>query len=128
MKLVDTAGAIAAHRHGRTRVVTAEVDSMRFLNPVHVGDLVTLKARVTTVWETSLEAMVEVEAENVLTGKLVHVSSAYLVFVAIDEAGTPTRIAPVIAETPDEKRRQQAARRRRELRLARPRRENTSAT
>src|SRR3954466_14249169 len=62
MKLVDTAGALAALRHGRRRVVTVEMDSMRSPEPVHVGNLLTLSARVTAVWRTSLEAYVDVEA------------------------------------------------------------------
>src|SRR5947209_381430 len=81
MKLVDTAGGLAAMRHGRTRVVTVEMDSMRFHEPVHVGNLLLLSARVTAVWRTSLEVSVEVEAEDILTGARRHTSSAYLVFV-----------------------------------------------
>ena len=85
MKLVDTAGALAALRHGRRRVVTVEMDSMRFHQPVHVGNLLTLSARVTAVWRSSLEAYVDVEAEDVLTGERRHTSSAFLVFVALDD-------------------------------------------
>src|SRR3954464_14548440 len=78
MKLVDTAGAIAAHRHGRLRVVTVEMDSMRFHEPVHVGDLVIITARVTAVWHTSVETAVDVIAEDVLSGVRRHTCSAFL--------------------------------------------------
>jgi uncharacterized protein (TIGR00369 family) len=118
MKLVDTAGAIAAHRHGRLRVVTAEMDSMRFLSPVHVGDLLTIRARVTAVWDTSLETAVDVEAENVLTGERRHTSSAYLVYVALDDAGRPTPLPPLLLETADDRLRARDADARRRQRLA----------
>jgi uncharacterized protein (TIGR00369 family) len=118
MKLVDTAGAIAAHRHGRLRVVTAEMDSMRFLSPVHVGDLLTIRARVTAVWETSLETAVDVEAENVLTAERRHTSSAYLVYVALDDAGKPTPFPPLRLETEEDRARAHDADARRRQRLA----------
>jgi acyl-CoA hydrolase len=118
MKLVDTAGAIAAHRHGRLRVVTAEIDSMRFLSAVHVGDLVTIRARVTAVWESSLETAVDVEAENVLTGQRRHTSSAYLVYVALDDDGTPTPLPPLLLETEEDHFRAREADARRRQRLA----------
>ncbi len=103
MKLVDTAGAIAALRHGRRRVVTVEMDSMRFRQPVYVGDLLTLHARVTAVWRTSLETEIDVWAENVLTGARRHAASAFLVFVALDDAGRPARL-PTLALVTDQER------------------------
>ncbi len=118
MKLVDTAGAIAATRHAQRRVVTAEIDSMVFRSPVHVGDLVTLKARVTAVWETSLEAMVEVEAENVLTGERRHTASAYLVYVGLDEQGRPTPLPSLDPETAEDRALASGAEARRRQRLA----------
>jgi uncharacterized protein (TIGR00369 family) len=128
MKLIDSAAGACAGRHARQRVVTARIDELSFVAPVVVGDLVYAKASVNDVGRTSMEVGVRVEAENILSGKLVHVSSAYLVFVAIDEHGRPVQIPGVVAETPDEVRRQQAARQRRELRLQRPRRENGGPT
>lgn len=123
MKLIDSAAGACAGRHARQRVVTARIDELSFVAPVVVGDLVYAKASVNEVGTTSMEVGVRVEAENVLSGKVVHVSSAYLVFVAIDERGEPIPIPPILAETPDEVRRQQAAKRRRELRRQRPRRD-----
>jgi len=116
MRLVDTAAGYAAVRHCRGRTVTARIDTMHFLQPVHIGDLVTLKASVNDVGRTSMEVGVRVEAENVLTGEVRHVSSAYLVFVALDDAGRPREVPRLIAETPEEQRRMAQARLRREYR------------
>jgi uncharacterized protein (TIGR00369 family) len=128
MKLIDSAAGACAGRHARQRVVTVRIDELSFVAPVIVGDLVYAKASVNDVGTTSMEVGVRVEAENVLSGKLVHVSSAYLVFVAIDEQGRPMPIAPIVPDTPDEIRRQRAAQRRRELRGQRPRREASAPT
>ena len=128
MKLIDSAAGACAGRHARQRVVTVRIDELSFVAPVVVGDLVYAKASVNDVGTTSMEVGVRVEAENVLSGKLVHVSSAYLVFVAIDEQGRPMPIAPIVPDTPDEIRRQRAAQRRRELRGQRPRREASAPT
>ena len=119
MKLVDTAAGVCATRHCRSRVVTATVDSMSFLHPVHVGDVVTVRASVNDVGRTSLEVGVKVESENVRTGETHHTSSAYLVFVCLDEDRNPAPVPPLIVETEDERRRQEHARIRRESRKAR---------
>jgi len=119
MKLIDSCAGAAASRHARTRVVTARLDELSFLAPVYVGDLVTAKASVNDVGTKSLEVGVRVEAENTLTGKTVHVASAYLVFVSIDDEGRPIPVAPVIAETDEERRRMAAAKERRALRRSR---------
>ncbi len=121
MKLIDACAGVAAARHARARVVTARIDELSFVAPVYVGDLVTAKASVNDVGRTSLEVGVRVEAENTLTGKVVHVASAYLVYVAIDERGKPTPVPPLVAETDDERRRMAAAKARRDLRGRRPR-------
>ena len=122
MKLIDEAAGAAAQRHARSRVVTARIDELSFLAPVYVGDLVTARASVNEVGRTSMEIGVRVDAENTLTGKIVHVSSAYLVFVAIDDQGRPTELPPLEPETDDDRRRMAGARMRRELRAERPRR------
>ncbi len=113
MKLVDQAAGVCATRHARTRTVTARIDSMSFLQPVYVGDLVTLKASVNDVGRTSMEVGVRVEAEDLITGVVRHVSSAYLVFVALDEHGRPTLVPPLLPETEEERRRQAEAKLRR---------------
>lgn len=120
MKLVDDAAGLAAIRHSRGPVVTAAVDEMSFIEPVQLGSLVTVKASLTYVGKTSMEVGVRVETEDVLTGARAHTSSAYLVFVALDEStGRPREVPGLIAETPDEKRRMREAEIRREARLAR---------
>jgi acyl-CoA hydrolase len=120
VKLVDSAAGVVATRHCRTRVVTARIDEMSFLEPVFVGNVVTIKASVNDTGRTSLEVGVRVEAEELTTGETRHVASAYLVFVALDEAGHPTAVPPITAETADEKRRQAAARARRARRQRPP--------
>ena len=105
MKLVDEAAGSAAIRHARIRVATVAIDYMSFLYPVHVGDLVTVKASVNDVGRTSIEVGVRVETENMLTGEVHHTSSAYVVMVALDDDGHPVEVPPIIAETPDQKRR-----------------------
>jgi len=119
MKHVDEAGGLAAVRHCRMRTVTAHIDDMSFLAPVKVGDLVMFKASVNDVGRTSLEVGVRVEAEDLRTGQVRHISTAYLVYVALDDEGHPTPVPPLIAETEQDKKRQAAARVRREYRLRR---------
>ncbi len=121
MKLIDAVAGAAATRHARARVVTARIDELSFLAPVYVGHLVTAKASVNHVGKTSMEIGVRVEAEDMLTGNVVHVASAYLVFVATDEDGNPVPLPPLVAETDDERRRMTAAETRRSLRHHRPR-------
>ncbi len=122
MHLVDLAGAIAAIRHARTAVVTASVDHMNFIHPVHIGQLIRLQASVNRVFRTSMEVGVKVLVEDLITGVLKHTSSAYLTFVALDGEGRRTLIPPVIPETEAERRRFESAGQRREYRLAlRPR-------
>lgn len=119
MRLVDSAAGIAAQRHTRRLAVTAAMDDMSFLVPVYVGNLLTVKATVNEAFSTSMEVGVRVEVESIPDGVKQHVSSAHLVFVALDGNGKPTAVPPVIAETDDEKRRQAQARIRREQRLLR---------
>jgi acyl-CoA hydrolase len=119
MKLCDEAAAAAAIRHARSRVVTAAVDRMTFLQPVHVGDLLTLQASVNAVWRTSMEVGVRVLSEDPRSGEVRHTNSAYITMVAVDEHGRPVgAIPPLRCETPEESRREREAQLRRENRLA----------
>jgi acyl-CoA hydrolase len=118
MHLVDLAAALAAVRHARCAVVTASVDQMTFLHPVHIGQLIILQSSVNRVFRTSMEVGVRVEVEDLITGHRKHTSSAYLTFVAIDARGARVPIPPVIPETDDEKRRFREAETRRAYRLA----------
>jgi acyl-CoA hydrolase len=95
------------------------MDEMSFLDPVYVNDLVTIKAMVNDAGSTSVEVGVRVEAENPASGRKVHTSSAYLVFVALDSDGKPRRVPPVEPRTDEERQRQVEAKLRRENRLAR---------
>jgi acyl-CoA hydrolase len=115
---VDVCGAIAAVRHARCAVVTASVDQMTFLHPVHIGELVRLKSQVNRVFRTSMEVGVKVWVENLLTGETRHTSSAYLTFVAVDAAGQKVPLPPITPESDEEKRRYEEAAERREYRLA----------
>ena len=105
MKLVDEAGAIAAVRHSRRNVVTVAVDSMSFLSPIYVGNLVTLTASLSYVGHTSMEVEVLVQAEDPLTGEKTHTNSAYVVYVALDESGRPCEVPALLAETDEEQER-----------------------
>jgi acyl-CoA hydrolase len=118
MHLVDLAAAMAAMRHARKPVVTASVDSLHFLHPVHISELVILRSSVNRVFRTSMEVGVKVETENLMTGKRVHTCSAYLTFVALGDDKKATVVPPVIPETEEEKRRYREAGERREYRLA----------
>jgi acyl-CoA hydrolase len=116
MHWIDLAGAMAAHRHARAYVVTASVDHIDFLVPVRVGDLVILRSSVNRVFHSSMEVGVKVFVENYIADTAKHVASAYLTFVAIDGAGKHLRVAPVIPETDEQRRRYDDAGRRREIR------------
>jgi acyl-CoA hydrolase len=118
MHLVDLAGAMAALRHARKPVATAAVDSLQFLHPVHIGELIVLRSSVNRAFHTSMEVGVTVETENLLTGEKLHTCSAYLTFVALDENGKATPIPTVIPETEAEKQRYLEAGERRAYRLA----------
>ncbi len=118
MKLCDEAAGVAAVKHSRCRVVTAAVDRMTFLHPIHVGELMTLSATVNAVWRTSMEVGVRVEAENPRTGEIRHTNTAYLTMVALDEDGKPTEVPPLAVGGPNEERRAREAQVRRRNRLA----------
>jgi acyl-CoA hydrolase len=121
MKMVDTAAGLAAAKHSGGLAVTAAMDEMTFLEPVFVGNVVTVKAMVNEAFTTSMEVGVRVEAEDFRAGRTTHTSSAYLVFVALDEHGQPRRVPPVEAETEEHRQRQHEAKLRREARLERRR-------
>jgi acyl-CoA hydrolase len=105
-------------KHSRVRAVTAAIDRMTFLHPVHVGELLTCRASVNAVWRTSMEVGVRVEAENPLTGDTRHTSTAYLTMVALDDRGRPTGVPPLDPRSQVEQRRYREAELRRQNRLA----------
>ncbi len=117
MRLADTAAGLAAVRHAAMSVVTASVDSLAFLAPVHVGDLVHLIAELTRVWRTSMEVEVEVWREIVSTGESQLTTTAFFTMVGVDELGNPVPVPPLPAETDDQMRRAAEADERRARRL-----------
>jgi acyl-CoA hydrolase len=118
MKLCDEVAGLSAVRHSRCRVVTAGMDRMTFLEPIHVGELVTFSASVNAAWRTSMEVGVRVEAEQPREGSVRHTNTAYLTMVALDDDGRPAEVPPLLVETPDEERREREAQTRRRNRLA----------
>jgi acyl-CoA hydrolase len=118
MRLCDEVAGIAAIRHCGARVVTAGMDRMTFVHPVHVGQLVTVRATVNAAWRTSMEVGVRVDSEDVITRQIAHTSTAYLTMVALDDDGRPAPVPALLTETPDEERRENEAQLRRDNRLA----------
>ena len=116
MHLIDIAGAMAAHRHARSHVVTASMDHIDFRAAVHIGDLLILQSSVNRAFNTSMEVGVKCWVENYISGQTRHVASAYLTFVAVDSHGKHKPVPPVVPETDEEKRRYEDAGRRRDLR------------
>jgi acyl-CoA hydrolase len=114
---VDLAAAVVAHRHCRSEAVTASIDQVSFLAPIRVGQLAVIQARMTDAGRTSMEIRVDVECEDLLSGKRNRTSTAYLTFVAIDKRGRPREVPPLIPETDEERREARAAKARRALRL-----------
>lgn len=119
MKLIDEAGGICATRHARRPAVTVAVDSLTFLSPVHIGNLVVLESMLTYVGRTSMEVEVHVHAENVLSGERTHTNSAFLVYVTLGDDNRPVPVPPLILQTDDERGRFEQAKKRQALRLAR---------
>jgi acyl-CoA hydrolase len=118
MKLCDEVAGLAAVKHSRCRVVTAGMDRMTFLEPIHVAELVTFTASVNAAWRTSMEVGVRVTAEQPRDGRTRHTNTAYLTMVALDEDGRPTEVSPLLAESAEEQRREREAQTRRRNRLA----------
>jgi acyl-CoA hydrolase len=117
MKLMDEIAGVVAARHCRKNVVTASVDTMSFLEPVYIGNLLIMKSAVNYVGRTSMEVGVRIEAEDLRSGTVVHTGSSYMTFVALDSAGKPALIPKIVPVTEAEKRRNRAARKRRSERL-----------
>src|ERR687897_827690 len=99
MHLIDITGAIACHRHTNSLALTAGVDSLDFIHPIKVGDLIILKSRVTCAFKTSLEVEVEVFSEAIKTGERKLTSRAYLTFVSLDQDGKAKEVPPLAIES-----------------------------
>lgn len=120
MHWIDLAAAVTANRHCRLPVVTAAIDDMSFLAPINVGQLALIHARITLVDRSSMEIRVDVESEDLLSGRRRHTATAYVTFVALDPVTKrPTTVPPLILETDDERAEHARALERRRLRLER---------
>jgi acyl-CoA hydrolase len=103
MRLCDEAGGMAAVKHARRPVVTVVLDSMTFRSPVQIGNLLTVSAEITWTGRTSMETRVVVTAEDVLSGNTTHTNTAYIVYVALDEAGKPAPVPQLLCDTAEAK-------------------------
>ncbi len=117
MHWMDIVSAISAQKHCNRIVVTASVDNISFRQPIRLGDVVTLKAKVTRAFNSSVEVRIDVSAENIPSGTRIESNSAYFTFVAVDQSGRPIDIPEVEPETEEEKELYNGALRRRQLRL-----------
>ena len=117
MHWIDLAGAVTANRHCRMPIVTASMERLDFLSPIHLGDIVVLKARLNFVGTSSMEVGVDVYAENPLSGERKHTSSPVLTYVALDLQGNPAPVPGLIVKTKEERQRFQAGEKRRKMRL-----------
>jgi acyl-CoA hydrolase len=117
LQIADNLAAIVSKRHTGCVCVTLGIDSVRFINPAHRGDILICKCSVNRTWRTSLELGVKVVAEDFRTLAQKDILSAYFTFVAVDDSQKPVAVIPVIPETPDQIRRYEAAEVRRQMRL-----------
>ncbi|MFM9076447.1 MAG: acyl-CoA thioesterase [Bacteroidota bacterium] len=117
MHWMDIVSAIAAQKHSNSTVVTASVDNISFRHPIQLGNAVTLVAKVTRAFSTSMEVRIEVLAEDIPNDKRIISHSAYFTFVAVGLDGKPREVPEVEAVTEEEQRHYDGALRRRQLRL-----------
>ena len=126
MHWMDIVSAISAQKHSNSTVVTASVDNISFRHPIRLGNVVTLKASVTRAFNTSMEVIIHVEAEDIPSGKKLDSNSAYFTFVALDQEGNRVEVPEIIPETPEEIALYEGALQRRQLRLILANRMNPS--
>ena len=117
MHWMDIVSAISAQKHSNRIVATASVDNISFQNPIALGDVVTLEAKVTRAFSSSIEVNILVKGENIPSGKKYVSNSAFFTFVAVDQSGTPIDVPELIPETDEENELYEGALRRRQLRL-----------
>jgi acyl-CoA hydrolase len=117
MQWIDVCAGVSAMRHAAGPVVTASIDRLDFLTPIHVGEIVILHSQVNFTSTTSMELGCRVETEDVRTGERRYTTKAYLTFVAVDATGKPRPVPALVLEDDDDRRRFAAAAHRREERL-----------
>src|SRR5436190_5695662 len=114
---MDIASAISAHRHCGRIVVTASVNNVSFNQPIRLGEIVTINAKVSRAFNSSMEVFLDVWVENNATGEKKKCNEAIYTFVAVDQLGSPITVPELIPETEEEKKRYDGALRRRQLSL-----------
>ena len=114
---MDICAAISAQKHSNRIVVTASVDNVSFTEPIRLGNIVTMKAKVTRSFNSSMEVFLEVWAEDIPAGIRVSTNRAFYTFVAVDQNGRPIEVPPLEAESDEEIELHISALRRRQLRL-----------
>lgn len=116
LKLLDQVAYSCASRYSACYVVTLSVDQVMFLQPIHVGELVTFLASVNYTGSSSMEVGIKVVAEDIRSQVVRHVNSCFFTMVAVDDAGKPTAVPPLQPTTADEARRHSEALQRKALR------------
>jgi len=114
---MDIASALSASKHAQAQVVTASVDNVSFQHPIKLGSVITIEAKVSRAFKTSMEVHLVVYAQTLRHGKRIKSNEAFYTFVALDENGTPMDVASAIPENDDEQKLYESALRRREIRL-----------
>lgn len=114
---MDEIAAVSAHRHSKRVVVTASVNNVSFGHPINLGAIVTLEAKVSRAYSTSMEVIIDVYVEDRMTGEMKLSNEAIYTFVAVDDDNQPAQVPDLIPETEKEKERFMAALRRRQLSL-----------
>lgn len=117
LQWMDVASAIAAKRHCNRVVVTASVNNVSFSRPIHLGDVVTLQAKVSRSFNSSMEVFIDVWLEDRVSGEKMKCNEAIYTFVAVDQLGNPITVPELVPETEEEKKRYAGALRRRQLAL-----------
>lgn len=120
MSMVDRCSALSAMRHASGQVTTLSIDRILFKEPIHVGELVEVRARVVRVGRTSMSVLANVYAEHIASGVRRHTNECWLTFVHLDEEGNPAAVPPLVLETDDDRLMNETASRRREQLFASP--------
>ncbi len=105
MEWIDNVASIVAIKHGRRRAVTGSIDSLFFLSPIHLGDIVRLEGRINHCTKSTMEIEVDVYSQEGLTGTTSFTTKAFLTYVAVDQSGRPTEVPQLLLETEEEKER-----------------------
>jgi acyl-CoA hydrolase len=114
---MDICAAISAQKHSNRIVVTASVDNVSFTEPIRLGNIITMHARVTRAFNSSMEVFLEVWAEDIPAGLRISTNRAFYTFVAVDQNGRPIEVPPLLPETAADEELYVSALRRRQLRL-----------